>query len=69
MNTPIINPAILTQEQRIEIKEQYRINADLTPSEVQNAYQIGVTHALEWLFSKSMFESSAEPPCQVKKEE
>lgn len=55
MTTPIIDPSTLSEGQREVIREQYSINKSLTPSEVQNAYQIGIVYTFEWLFGSEFF--------------
>ncbi len=56
MNEPIIDPSTLCEGQREAIREQYSINKSITPSEIQNAYQIGIVQTFEWLFGKDFFE-------------
>ena len=55
MNTPIIDPSTLTEEQRDIIKEQYEINNNPTHI-IQNAFEIGIVQTFEWLFGKEFFE-------------
>lgn len=58
MNTPIIDPKTLTEEQREAIKKEYTLNSNLelvAGSILQTYYQVGVYKTLEWIFGEEIF--------------
>ncbi len=54
MNSPVIDPQTLTEEQREKIREKYK--SSKIACEVFHFETHDKMNVLEWLFGKSMFE-------------
>ncbi len=60
MNTPIINPSTLTEEQREAIWQEYEVAKRFPTGENKHVMKtsIAVRYILVWLFGKDFFEST-----------